>query len=451
MTVGLTPASPFSDYTTYMLAWLKCQFEYQRGNGKKCLKLLSAAPTCPDDSALPFNSKVSIPYFSFETASRVVKACGLFQLRKFNTAAAELIDAWDELDSFCQNTATGTGELSLKTLNFAGPAYSAIGYNMACCLLHAGKYLEAFEGFMSTLSGVKHLPQTWLHIAECCIQIHEQMKNNPLDDRCRLSLVGNSFGNGIHRKIPIAADFLTNNEQQEKIEKLQQHQQQKPSLEFASACLSNCLMLVGQYRALSNVTARTSVSDDQTSVKTIPFAPGLPMTPVLPEVLDAVQSHALLSLTYVSLCLNNFNLAVRAGTDLLALGSKLSPRTKYLGHLYMAEALINVDRIPDAVGYISASNLAQDFDNEQSVTTNGRTPSTSAPNTPRDPSVDSETQSEQQTKSGDSSTFWPSSQASAQGVLSYNLAATYATRGDLERSLVNLETVSVLLIDSSLV
>lgn len=79
-------------------------------------------------------------------------------------------------------------------------------YNMGVTLLYARKSVNAFDCLIEAVQLHHRDPLIWLHLAECCIQVHkpDNRKDFRLSER-QQDIVERSYGLGPHRKILLAS------------------------------------------------------------------------------------------------------------------------------------------------------------------------------------------------------------------------------------------------------
>lgn len=77
---------------------------------------------------------------------------------------------------------------------------------MGVTLLYARKSVNAFDCLIEAVQLHHRDPLIWLHLAECCIQVHkpDNQKDFRLSERQR-DIVERSFGLGPNRKIVLAS------------------------------------------------------------------------------------------------------------------------------------------------------------------------------------------------------------------------------------------------------
>merc|ERR1712038_997128 len=117
-------------------------------------------------------------------------------------------------------------------------------------------------------------------------------------------------------------------------------------------CLKNALILLPEDPLDAPVL---SSEEERTSPEALPLAP--PGCPLKQHEVANLRTSILLSSAYVCLCLNDFVLARQYAEKLLK-QPRLSGVHNYLGHMYLAEALIGVDRLADAISNLNPDNIS---------------------------------------------------------------------------------------------
>ncbi|KAM3716985.1 CCR4-NOT transcription complex subunit [Dirofilaria immitis] len=184
-------------------------------------------------------------------------------------------------------------------------------YHAALAQLHCGHAKSAFALFLSILPFYPKQPRIWLRIAECCIYALTKNGNNSMEaNEQPIEIVG-TVQNGyvILPSTSIRRDN-SNNEVDEVREK-------EISWEYAAHCIRNALILTGTERDC---------------VYLLPW-------------LYAASS-------FINLNLGRYGLALKAACQLASL-QQVSPHHKLMAVLFKAEALMLLDRLPEAVGCLT--------------------------------------------------------------------------------------------------
>lgn len=198
-------------------------------------------------------------------------------------------------------------------------------YNLGLALLAANNGEGAFECFVEAARHYPNNPQIWIHLAECCIKkccsdeaTHHTMKK---------------LGSGSHTRILLSKES-------------KEHYSHSPvesfampslSLEFAVLCLRNAEFLLTYQDPPADVNAPI-----------IQAPPGPPIT--WKQRCDLKNSTYVLQ-SYVLLHLQDPLQALMCANELLS-QTDASNAHKAWAHIYAAEALINLDRITDAVEHL---------------------------------------------------------------------------------------------------
>lgn len=278
----------------------------------------------------------------------------------------------------------------------------------------------------------------------------------------RLRVIEGSVGSGIHRKVifgrGLSPEYIQGSSADFKTSAIP-----NATLEFAALCLRNALLLLPsdeqKPEAPPLLTPATSLLDD---TKTTPdgathqtegpyFLPVPPSNPVRSQgEVVALRSSILAASAYVALSLNDSVIALQHAKTLLA-QPKLSGAHKFLGRLYLSEALLNQDNISEAIGYLSPDSV-----DDVSVSTEGSgmqssTASSPASSSPSGVAVDLEDVTEAQPKKPEYGSgwqgsrmgrnWWPQDLAKAKGVVYFNLSVAHMVRGENDKARLNLEKV----------
>merc|ERR1719414_254970 len=113
----------------------------------------------------------------------------------------------------------------------------------------------------------------------------------------RMQVVQSSVGSGVHRKLILGSGLKKERVPPESMNKVQ------PSLEFASMCLKNALILLPE-DPLDAVPATGEDQEQRATPEALPLAP--PGCPLKQHEVQNLRTSILLSSAYVCLCLNDF-------------------------------------------------------------------------------------------------------------------------------------------------
>ncbi|XP_028026827.1 CCR4-NOT transcription complex subunit 10 [Bombyx mandarina] len=197
-------------------------------------------------------------------------------------------------------------------------------YNLGLALLGTNNSEGAFECLVEAARHFPNNPRIWLHLAECCVKkcCSEEAQQYTVK----------KLGSGPHTRVllskEIKARYSTSGESFA-IPSL--------SLEFAALCLRNAMTLLPNQEPPTDVTASL-----------IQVPPGIPITW---KQRSELKNSALVLQSYVLLHLQDPLAALVSANELLAQPDASSSH-KAWAHIYAAEALINLDRIADAVEHL---------------------------------------------------------------------------------------------------
>lgn len=197
-------------------------------------------------------------------------------------------------------------------------------YNLGLALLAANNSEGAFECLVEAARHYPNNPRIWLHLAECCVK------------KCcseeALQYTVKKLGSGPHTRILLAKEnkekYSTSGESFA-IPSL--------SLEFAALCLRNAITLLPNQDPPTEVTA--------------PLIQAPPGPPINWKQRCELKNSTLVLQSYVLLNLQDPLSALVSANELLS-QTDVSSSHKAWAHIYAAEALINLDRITDAVEHL---------------------------------------------------------------------------------------------------
>lgn len=197
-------------------------------------------------------------------------------------------------------------------------------YNLGLALLAANNSEGAFECLVEAARHYPNNPRIWLHLAECCV------KKCCSDEAQQFTV--KKLGSGSHTRVLLAKEgkekYSTSGESFA-IPSL--------SLEFAALCLRNAVTLLPNQDPPSDVSA--------------PLIQAPPGSPINWKQLCELKNSTFVLQSYVLLHLQDPLAALCSANELLS-QTDVSNSHKAWAHIYAAEALINLDRITDAVEHL---------------------------------------------------------------------------------------------------
>ncbi|KAM7537300.1 hypothetical protein Aperf_G00000065414 [Anoplocephala perfoliata] len=227
----------------------------------------------------------------------------------------------------------------------------------------------AFEALLSVVKIFPRNPRLWLRLAECCILLHRPNNLVEWSSKSRSSCLQRTLGGGLARKLVIGPAVSPAEPTPLQVEPASPNDA-IPSMEFAAQCVRNAALLLPRPPIESNVYSST----DQDALMRNRSAllkwaneqscPAYPSSQVLSgQALLQVISAVLLTGAYVSLCLDDPLEAIHYAEQLLSDGSQrlncpegsfaqigliAPPAYRYLAKMYLAEARIAMDELPEA-------------------------------------------------------------------------------------------------------
>ncbi|XP_022083973.1 CCR4-NOT transcription complex subunit 10-like isoform X2 [Acanthaster planci] len=340
--------------------FLKSNFEYIRQNYRKAIKLLNSATPTADS----LKTGQVIPVMYFNNLAIIHFYMGKYHLAAYygRRALQENANAIAELP---KRKGQSLNNRHIKTLGM-NRRYELL-YNVGIQLLHEGRPLAAFECLTEAIQVYPTNPRLWLRLAECCIAANALPQNSEAEgksslDSTRRGIVRNVIGSGPHRKV-----ILSPGSSEYKYSDGQSAAFPAPTLEFASLCLSNALSLLPEETTpstLSRITSRGSVGSDSSEVadtisnkQTSISNPTAPLgQSVKPTDIVCLRCSILASSSYVALSLGD-NVHALEYARLLLEQTRLPGSLRFLGHLYAAEALINMDQIVEAIQHLAPDSV----------------------------------------------------------------------------------------------
>lgn len=198
-------------------------------------------------------------------------------------------------------------------------------YNLGLGLLGTNNCEGSFECLVEAARHYPNNPKVWLHLAECCV------KKCCNDDNQQYTV--KKLGSGSHTRILFAKegkDRYSLAGESYAIPSL--------SLEFAALCLRNVMTLLPNQEPPADIT--------------LPIIQAPPGHPINWKQRCELKNSALVLQTYIFLNLQDPLSALVSANELLS-QIDVSNSHKAWAHIYAAEALINLDRIGDAVEHLN--------------------------------------------------------------------------------------------------
>ncbi|CAH1778695.1 unnamed protein product [Owenia fusiformis] len=401
---------------TVPVIYIKANFECIRGNYRKAIKVLNSCG--PSKNVLETGESVPVMYYN---------AMGLihFNMKKHNLGAFYFKKA-------IQENETVTREVNKKEFgkSLSGRPVQCLTlsrhyellYNMGIQLLHCGRPLAAFDCLIEVIQVFQVNPRLWLRLAECCVMVHKQSNDDDRRLEERQKVINGSVGSGVHRKL-ILGTGLHNKD------KLSGESGVMPSatLEFAALCLRNALSLLPEDSSSTDSSTRVSSNEDSEQkgggdIVLVDASPGNPMKPG--EVAN-IRCSMLAQSAYVALCLKDYLMALSHAETLLK-QSRLSGAHRYLGHMYVSEALAQLDCIADSISHLNpeaVTDVLTTFPEQKHI----------------DPEKEKNGDQEHSESDGGALFPWaPKDVTKARAIMQYNLAVAHAMREEYEKASTNL-------------
>ncbi|KAK7498125.1 hypothetical protein BaRGS_00010713 [Batillaria attramentaria] len=322
--------------------YLRAYFEYLRGNFRKAQKMLATAPGASGPVPVPGGESLAVMHHNN-------LGCIHMHLRKHHTAALFFRRAMQENDKAVKEVKATPKGKPMQTMGISKNC--ELLYNMGVQLLHCGKPSPAFECLIQAVQMYQVNPRLWLRLAECCIMANRENNDDDSKLEKRQQVIQGSVGSGYHRKLILGPGVGQ--------DKTSTNAPSMPalSLEFAAMCLRNALLLLPD----DPLGAETTVTDDSDGSKPTPepvLLPAPPSSPMRAHEVANLRCSILAASSYVALCLNDHQVALQHAENLLR-QPRLSGAQRYIGSMYMAEALVELDRIADAIGHLNPDSLTQ--------------------------------------------------------------------------------------------
>ncbi|CAD6233953.1 GSCOCG00007429001-RA-CDS, partial [Cotesia congregata] len=474
LTGNSSPGAEVEKVGSISTVFLKAHLEYVKGNYGKSMTLLNSCTGSSADldykihgesAAVIYYNNIACVHFA-----RGKPNLAAFYLKRALVENKKAIDAARVKDNNSNNSGSDSSAQFLYTLG-AGDKHHELMFNLGVALLGANQATKAFDCFTEAARGCTRLhnsPELWLRMAECCIHCYKPSNKIDFDmttrrqrptmrsqrGRCQ-DLVQKAVGGvGQHRKLILASAL--NKDSRYHTQSLA-YAMPQPTLEFAMLCLKNALFTLSRspYEEATDKSAKsmlitppssflsegntsagllssgstlaTGIAEDST---TTPMNAGTTI-----QILQAKWMSEAISLkiailaasAYVSLCLGDYILALEHARMLLKIDS-LPGAYKMLGNLYAAESLILMDKINEAITHLRLQNL-------EDIST--MMPPVLIPSE----DDDADNKNEAKKESSLSASWFPKSLNTAKGILRYNLAVSYAIRGELDKSGETLKQV----------
>ncbi|KAH8358789.1 hypothetical protein KR093_002504 [Drosophila rubida] len=235
---------------------------------------------------------------------------------------------------FDQQLADNLRQSSLQTMSSARSC--EIMYNLGIAMLHLRRPKEAFQCFLVPIKQYHSNPRLWFRMAEACIMEHESVSkvSTLMSDSLPLSCSAQSTA------VP------------------------EPTLEFAALCLRSALTLARQYKNSFHMAATTEEPlDPKDSVQHQLWSQQQdnnfcnPSKPISLESLENMLAAIYAAHSFVSLRLGDYVTALEMAKQLLQ-SERLSDAHKLLGNMYAGEALIMMDKAPEAREYLEPNFMS---------------------------------------------------------------------------------------------
>lgn len=388
--------------------FLKSNYEYVRGNYPKAVKLLNSAP---------LNTIVTARGQSLITLFYNNMSCIHFGMKKYNLAVfyarkalEDNINSIKGLPPIEKNHQLSGRPLQTLAIN----KRSEIMYNMGVQLLFAGKPVAAFDCLMEAHDLYECHPRFWLRLAEACVAVHQQFQRDIIRSPAKkCSFVRGVIGAGPHRKIVLSPIHDVN--------KIHRHESQSaampaPTIEFGNICLSNAMRLLPTAKEIDLAFQQLAAyvkdaGSEKHTEKT--YALGAQLGKDIPgehmslQELHQMRLSVIACRAYVALGLGDYVKSLDYSRELLS-QPMLPGAFKYVGRLYLAESLIKLDKISEAIQEFSPDKITD-------IST----------------SLEPGSQAKAQGAGND---LFPSSIQEARAVMLLNLASAYSLRNENDKA-----------------
>ncbi|XP_076267943.1 CCR4-NOT transcription complex subunit 10 isoform X1 [Rhynchophorus ferrugineus] len=383
--------------------FMASNLKYLKGNLDESLKILSTIPEdclnyndCGESSRIMLNNNLGVIHHALGKPNL---ACHYFQKAlKEDINLNQNTQKKDDRHLYCMGSSK----------------YHELMYNLGVSLLYAGRAAQAFDCLIICVRRYHRNSRLWLRIAECCMVVHKQSNEIDFDLKTKQKeLIVEVIGSK-RQQMVILTDKLSKDKKYS-VES-QSYAVPVPSLEFASLCLRNAKLLLPA---------------DAAELPAVPLflVPGVPVPPPSPSLAPSSPSCAseiqilkntiLVASSYVALCLGDYIMALKHAQELLS-QERASSVHRLLAHMYAAECLILLDRIPEALEHLSLENIKDlEF------------------NLPNGACVSAD----DQIKTNPPPKWVPSNLESVHAVLQYNIAVAKTIRGQLDQASAILKQI----------
>nr|CAH7758857.1 unnamed protein product [Callosobruchus chinensis] len=392
------------DKSNISALFMAANIEYLKGNFKEAMKILSSIPNdalrytdCGESSTVMFYNNMGAIHHAIGKHNL---ACHYFQM------------ALKEDIHLCQSNAKkGSDEKPLHMLG--GSKYHELMYNLGIALLHAHRPVQAFDCLIVAVRRYHRNSRLWMRLAECCIMVHKE--TNEADFEKQKNLILDIVGCKDKQKV-----ILTTNLSKDKkySTESQSYAVPVPSLEFASLCLRNALLLVPPSSGSASPPDPLFLIPGVTPPAPPPAPSASPSNPLDSREVAQLRNAILVAGAYVTLCLGDYVITLEHAREVLS-GEAVSDVHRLLAHLYAAEALVLMDRITEAIEHLNPENI-------------------------RGLSFDlpiSEKSEKVRIKTNPPTKWFPSSLTTAHVVMKYNMAVAKTIRGQLDQASAILKQI----------
>lgn len=377
--------------------FMASNLEYLKGNISESLNILSKIP----EDCLNYNDHGESSKIMYYNNMGILH----HTLGKPNLACYHFQKALKEDIIFTQSLQKKDDK---HLYSIGGSKYHELMYNLGVSLLYAGRAAQAFECLIVCVRRYHRNSRLWLRIAECCIKVHKESNEVDFDlKKKQRELIVEVVGSKNDQKV-VLVDSMSKDKKYSVDS--QSYAVPVPSLEFASLCLRNAKLLLPADAAdippvpLFLVPGVTPAAP--------PPSPSLaPSSPSCAKEIQMLKNSILVASSYVGLCLGDYIIALRHANELLE-QEQISNVHKLLGHLYSAECLVLLDKIPEALEHLNPENI-KDITFEFSGLENSDS---------------------NEVKTNPPPKWFPTNVASVQAVMQYNIAVCKTIRGQFDQA-----------------
>ncbi|XP_065354321.1 CCR4-NOT transcription complex subunit 10 isoform X2 [Calliphora vicina] len=277
--------------------------------------------------------------YNQELNTLIANNMGVIHLRVRHYAIAA--NFFQKAISFDKHIAVNLRNIPLHHMSSAKSC--EILYNLGIAMLHLRRPTEAFQCFLVPLKTYHSNPRLWIRIAEACIMEHEIRSF----DEKRLA------SNGARTFFSNRISYMENSQSSAVLE---------PTMGFAALSLRNALTLTQFYLKQFNTSQtnedfmnNTPQSQNWRTPKDNNFCP--PSRPISKQTFCILLSSIYAAYSYVSLRLGDYVTGLEMAEELLKTES-LSDAHKMLAHMYAGEALIMMDKLPDARSHLEPTYVS---------------------------------------------------------------------------------------------